>query len=95
MQFYLFLESTGPVREFTGTDGQVVKAVDVVLTDRLSKFAVTAYDKQAQLLIDHPIKPNTLMSVDLSFNVKVVNSEKGDFKSNLIRLNNFGIMYGA
>lgn len=95
MQFYLFLESISPAREFTGSDGQTVKAVDVVLTDRLSKFAATAYDKQAQYLIDHPLKPNTLLSVDLSFNAKAVRTEKGEFMSNNIRLNSFGIMYGA
>jgi len=95
MQFYLFLESVSPAREFTGSDGQVVKAVDVVLTDRLSKFAATAYDKQAQHLIDHPIKPNSLLNVDLTFNAKAVRSEKGEFMSNNIRLNSYAIMYGS
>ena len=95
MQFYLFLESVSPVREFTGSDGSTVKAVDVVLTDRINKFSATAYDKQAQQIIDHPISPNSLLSVDLTFNAKAVKTEKGDFMSNNIRLNSYGVMYGS
>lgn len=68
---------------------EMLKAIDLVLTDGLNNFLCTAYEKEAQRLIDKPLEKGTWISVDLSFSVKTAKTEKGERAFQQIRVNKF------
>lgn len=91
----LIVSSQSPVREFDSVEkGQSVKikVVDVVLTDNINSFVASAFDKTAQRIQDNPLKVGSLIKADLGFSVRTVKTEKGEFMSQNVRLNNFGII---
>lgn len=69
-----------------------VKAVDLVLTDGLNNFLCTAFDKEAQRLLDRPVKAGDWISVDLVFSVKTSKTDKGERAFQQIRLNKFVVL---
>lgn len=91
----LIVVNQSPVREFDSVEkGQSVKikVVDVVLTDNINSFVASAFEKVAQRMQDTPLKAGALIKADLAFSVRTVKSEKGEFMSQNVRLNNFGII---
>lgn len=68
---------------------ETVKAIDLVLTDGINNFLCTAYEKEAQRLIDKPLEKGSWVAVDLSFSVKTSKTEKGDRAFQQIRINKF------
>ncbi|MBR5015950.1 MAG: hypothetical protein IKX52_03940, partial [Clostridia bacterium] len=66
-----------------------IKSVDVVLTDGLNNFLCSAYDREAQRLIDKPLTQGAWVQADMGFSVKTVKGEKGERTFQSIRLRNF------
>lgn len=92
MEKLLIVCSQENVRTFEmGRDGrnEIVKAVDVVLTDGLNNFLCTAFDKEAQRLIDKPLEKGAWVSVDMTFAVRTAKTEKGERAFQQIKLNKF------
>lgn len=66
-----------------------IKAVDLVLTDGLNMYLVTAFEKEAQRLLEHPAPKGGWIRVDLSFVVRTSKTERGERAFQSIRLNKF------
>lgn len=92
MEKLMIVTSVSEVREFTGNDGSKVKALDITLSDGINTIVAGATDKRAQRIIDHPIKIGSLLNVDLTFSIVNVKSDKGEFASQRVRLNDFGVI---
>lgn len=83
--------SQSEAREF-GSDSEKIKAVDVTLSDGINTIVCTAFDKKAQQLVDHPLKAGCMINADLSFTVRTVKNDKGEWPVQQVRLNNFGVL---
>ena len=96
MEKLLMVVSQATAREFQGTsNGQpsTVKVVDVTLSDGINQFLVSAFDKQAQRLIDEPLKAGGMINADLQFSIRKSKNEKGVETSwQHVRLANYGII---
>lgn len=87
----LIVVSQAAAREFQGSDG-TVKVVDLNLSDGINQFLVSAFDKQAQRLIDNPLAAGSLINADLQFSVRNYKTEKGEFTSQQVRLAAYGVI---
>ena len=92
MEKLMIVTSVSEAREFKGNDGSMVKAIDVTLSDGINTIIASAADKRAQRIIDHPLAIGSLLNVDLTFSIVNVKSEKGEFASQRVRLNDFGVI---
>lgn len=88
----LVVSQIGEKREFTGNDGSKITACDIVLTDGTNTFVASAFDKVQQKIAETPLQVGTVINANLSFFLTKVNSEKGEFFSQKVRLESFGIM---
>lgn len=91
MEKMLIVVSQAAAREFQGSDG-TVKVVDLNLSDGINQFLVSAFDKQAQRLIDNPLSAGSLINADLQFSVRNYKTEKGEFASQQVRLAAYGVI---
>ena len=92
MEKIMIVTSVSEAREFTGNDGSKIKAMDITLSDGVNSIVASAVDKRAQRIIENPIKIGSLLNVDLTFYIQNVKSDKGEFASQRVRLNDFGII---
>lgn len=92
MEKILIVVSVSEQREFQSKDGENVKALDVTLSDGLNTFIASAVDKRAQQMIDHPVKPGSLINADLTFNVTSVKSERGEFPTQRVSLRSYSVL---
>lgn len=91
MEKMVIVVSQATAREFQGNDG-TVKVVDLTLSDGINQFLASAFDKQAQRLIDTPLAPGSLINADLQFSIRNYKTEKGEFASQQVRLVAFGVI---
>lgn len=91
MEKMMIVVSQAAAREFQGNDG-TVKVVDLNLSDGINQFLASAYDKQAQRLIDQPLPAGSLITADLQFSVRNFKTDKGEFASQQVRLTAFGVI---
>lgn len=68
---------------------KTVKSVDVTLTDGLNTFLCSAYENEAQRLIDKPLTKGAWVMADLTFSVRTSKTEKGERGFQQVRLNKF------
>lgn len=87
----MFVIRQESARSFKSSNGEEVKAVDLLLSDSVNELVATAYDKRAQQLIDHPLPQGALINADITFSVRTVKTEKGEFSQTQVRLNNYGL----
>ena len=92
MEKIMTVASVSEVREFKGNDGNMVKVIDVTLSDGINTIIASAVDKKAQHIIDHPIAIGALVQADFTFSVSVVKTEKGEFPTQRVRLNAYGVI---
>lgn len=95
MEKLLIVASASEPREFNGQDGNAVKAIDLVLTDGINTFVVSAVDRLAQRLIDKPLPVGTLVNANMEFKVRVVEKEGRQFSVQQVSLKEIGAMWYA
>lgn len=91
----LVFVSQSEAREFKSTTSgkeETVKVVEVTLGNGLNLFTASAFDKQAQRLIDHPVNAGALVVADLIFSVRTAKTEKGEFPVQQVRLANYSVL---
>ena len=80
MEMQVFVLSQEPERVFKTTENgqeKEVKAVDLTLSDGLNNFLVSAYEKNAQRLIDHKLERGAWIRADVTFIVKTLEAKDG------------------
>ena len=95
MQGMFILSAQAEPRTFKVTkDGQetTVKVIDVTLTNGIDTLLASAFDQQAQRLIDNPVTVGSTLMCDISLSIKTSKEDKA-FQS--VRLNNFAVLYGG
>ena len=66
-----------------------VKTVDITFDDGIDSIIATAWDEQAQAIIDKPLLTNTIYTIDVVFTVRTT-KENRQFQS--ARLMNIGTL---
>lgn len=92
MERPMLVTQIGEKREFKGSDGSTIKALDVVLTDGINIITASAFDKTVQKIEDNHLQEGTLVNANLLFYVTTTKSEKGEFLSQRVRLDNYGVL---
>ena len=95
MEKLLIVTSQENVREFeTNRNGQKDKvlAIDLTLTDGLNNFICTAFDREAMRLKESPLKKGDWITADLTFDVRVSETEKGKRAFQSVRLNKYVLL---
>lgn len=95
MQGMFILSAQAEPRTFKATkDGQetTVKVIDLTLTNGIDTLLASAFDQQAQRLIDNPVALGSTLMCDISLSIKTTKEEKA-FQS--VRLSNFAVLYGG
>ena len=95
MEKMMILVSVSEPRTFKGTDGNDVKAIDLVLSDGVNSITTSAIDKKAQRIIDHPLNIGSMLNVDFTLYTNTVKNDKGEFVTQKVRLNDFGVIVSA
>ena len=95
MEKLLIVTSQENEREFDGSRNgmsEKVLAIDLTLTDGLNNFVCTAFDREAMKLKQNPLKVGTWITADLTFDVRVADTEKGKRAFQTVRLNKYVVL---
>lgn len=92
MRLQMKVTQVSPAREVTVVRNGInknVKTVDITFEDGIDSVIVTAWDEQAQAIIDKPLQTNTVYTIDVVFTVRTT-KENRLFQS--ARLMNIGTL---
>lgn len=95
MERLLIVTSQENEREFETTrngEKDKVLAIDLTLTDGLNNFICTAFEKEAIRLKKSPLKKGDWIMADLTFDVRVSETEKGKRAFQSVRLNKYVLL---